>query len=122
MTLTRAPSGTSRRVVLTIAALLPILFWSVLPVAKQAYAQIDPLQSWNDGTSKRAIVEFVGKVTRQGGPDFVPPGERSLVELVMASHSGMSSEEFEKIVMDWLAAARHPRFNRPYTEMVYRPM
>jgi hypothetical protein len=40
----------------------------------------------------------------------------------MATHAGMTTEEFEKIVIDWLAAARHPMTKRPYTEMVYQPM
>ena len=43
-------------------------------------------------------------------------------ELIMATHAGMTTDEFEKIVTDWLATARHPRFNRPYTELVYQPM
>ncbi len=49
-------------------------------------------------------------------------GERALIELVMATHAGMTTEEFEQIVMDWLATARHPRFDRLYTECVYQPM
>ena len=49
-------------------------------------------------------------------------GERGLVELIMATHSGMDVEAFEQIVKDWLATARHPRFRRPYTDLVYRPM
>lgn len=49
-------------------------------------------------------------------------GEHGLVELVMASHSGMTTEEFERIVKDWISTARHPRFKRPYTELVYQPM
>jgi hypothetical protein len=49
-------------------------------------------------------------------------GEKGLVELVMASHAGMSTAEFETIVTDWLGKARHARFNRPYTELVYQPM
>src|SRR5512136_721079 len=49
-------------------------------------------------------------------------GERGLVELVMVTHAGMTSNEFAKIVTDWLATARHLRFNRPYTELVYQPM
>jgi len=147
------------------------------PVAAQ-----DALPSWNDGAAKSAIVEFVGKVTRQGGPDFVPApqriatfdndgtlwteqpvpvqmafaldrvkalapqnpqwkdtqpfkavlegdmktlaeaGDRGLLELVTATHAGMSTEEFTKIVSDWLTSARDPRFKRPYTELVYQPM
>ena len=36
----------------------------------------DPLPSWNDGTTKKAIIDFVGRVTHEGGPDFVPAPER----------------------------------------------
>lgn len=73
---THDPFGITRRVLLTTAATLSILSASALSVLKQARAQTDPLPSWNDGTSKRAIIEFVARVTRQGGPDFVPPDTR----------------------------------------------
>ncbi|HSO06313.1 MAG TPA: HAD family hydrolase [Pelomicrobium sp.] len=49
-------------------------------------------------------------------------GEKGLVQLVMASHAGNTPEEFQQIVKDWLGTARHPRFKRPYTELVYQPM
>ena len=49
-------------------------------------------------------------------------GEKGLMELMAATHSGMTSEEFAKIASDWLASARDQRFKRPYTELVYQPM
>jgi len=49
-------------------------------------------------------------------------GEKGLVEIIAATHAGMTTDAFNKTVSDWLASARHPRFDRPYTEMVYRPM
>jgi len=49
-------------------------------------------------------------------------GEHGMAELVMATHAGMATEEFQKIVIDWFATARHPRFKRPYTELSYQPM
>jgi phosphoserine phosphatase len=49
-------------------------------------------------------------------------GERGLVELMAATHAGMTTDEFIKIVTDWLASARDPRFKRPYTELIYQPM
>jgi phosphoglycolate phosphatase-like HAD superfamily hydrolase len=49
-------------------------------------------------------------------------GEKGLVELVMASHAGMSTAEFGQIVTDWFKTARDPRFKRPYTELAYQPM
>jgi phosphoserine phosphatase len=49
-------------------------------------------------------------------------GERAMLEIVMATHAGMTTTEFERIVKDWMASARHPRFKRPYNEIVYQPM
>src|SRR6266436_1461674 len=49
-------------------------------------------------------------------------GEHGLLTLVLATHSGMTVNEFEKIVLDWIATARDPRFKRPYTELAYLPM
>jgi hypothetical protein len=49
-------------------------------------------------------------------------GEHGLLELVMATHAGNTTEEFAAIVTEWLATARHPKYGRPYTELVYQPM
>ncbi|HXJ88422.1 MAG TPA: HAD family hydrolase [Candidatus Binatia bacterium] len=147
-----------------------------------ARAQTDPLPSWNDTGPKKAIIAFVGKVTKNGTPDFVPideriatfdndgtlwveqpmyvqlafvldrvrqlapahpgwattqpfegvldgnvkavaaTGEKGLMQLVAATHSGMTVEQFQKTVTDWLATARHPRFKHPYDECIYQPM
>jgi phosphoglycolate phosphatase-like HAD superfamily hydrolase len=49
-------------------------------------------------------------------------GEHGLLEIMAATHAGITTDKFADIVDDWLAHARHPRFNRPYTELVYQPM
>jgi phosphoglycolate phosphatase-like HAD superfamily hydrolase len=49
-------------------------------------------------------------------------GEKGLLTLVAAAHSGMTTDAFARSVADWLATARHPRFNRPYNELIYQPM
>jgi phosphoserine phosphatase len=49
-------------------------------------------------------------------------GERGLLELVMATHANLTTEEFAAVVRDWVATARHPTLKRPYTELVYQPM
>jgi hypothetical protein len=49
-------------------------------------------------------------------------GERGLAEIIAITHSGMSQEAFNGIVTQWLATARHPRFNRPFTQLIYQPM
>jgi len=49
-------------------------------------------------------------------------GEKGLLEIMAVSHTGMTTESFTKTVTDWLAGAQHPRFKRPYTDLVYQPM
>ncbi len=49
-------------------------------------------------------------------------GEKGLLELVMATHAGMTTDDFEAIVRAWFEQAQHPRFQRPYTELTYLPM
>ncbi len=156
--------------------------FGLLILATGAFAQSDPLPSWNDGASKQAIVEFVEAVTKEGGADFVAPGERiatfdndgtlwvehpmytqlafaldrvkamapdhpewkttqpfqavlendletlgkagekGLMEIVGATHAGMSAEDFKKVVSEWIATAKHPKFGKSYTGLVYQPM
>ena len=49
-------------------------------------------------------------------------GKKGVLEILAATHAGMTTDEFAKIVLEWIATARHPRFNRPYTDLVYQPM
>jgi len=49
-------------------------------------------------------------------------GEKGLLQLLMVSHAGMTTDEFTRIAKDWLATARHPTLARPYTDLVYQPM
>ena len=58
----------------------------------------------------------------EGQQALAAQGEKALLTLVGAAHSGMTTEDFAKSVSDWLTTARHPRFNRPYNELVYQPM
>ena len=157
-------SSNRRRILLGGATL------AVAPtVIGRASAQgADPLPSWNDGPRKKAITDFVSRVTAKGAPGFVPPqeriatfdndgtlwseqpmyfqvafaldrlavitgkppdmkeimagGEKGLLEVVAKTHSGITTDEFNKIVADWVRTARHPSFKQPYTAMVYQPM
>jgi phosphoserine phosphatase len=49
-------------------------------------------------------------------------GEKGIAQLVMATHAGMSTDEFARVVKDWLATAKHPKLGRPYTDLVFQPM
>ena len=142
----------------------------------------EPLPSWNNGSARQSILDFVARVTDPASPAFVPEperiatfdndgtlwaeqpmyiqlifaidrvkamapehpewkrqqpfkavlendmatlaegGEHGLLELIMATHAGTTTQEFETIVVDWMASATHPTTGRPFTEMVYQPM
>lgn len=146
------------------------------------FAQAGPLPSWNDGSTKSSLLEFIELATDEGGEHYIETedriavfdndgtlwseqplyfqlafaldrvkalapshpewqntepyqsvlagdmaavvagGEHALLEIVMATHAGMTTEEFEQIVSAWVATARHPKTERLYTEMVYQPM
>jgi phosphoglycolate phosphatase-like HAD superfamily hydrolase len=49
-------------------------------------------------------------------------GEKGLLQIVAATHAGMTVDEFQSTVKEWMATARHPRFDRRYNELVYQPM
>jgi hypothetical protein len=70
-------SALSRRALLSALAALPALS-TLVPLSATAQTAVagDPLPSWNDTQTRRAIVAFVDRVTKQGSPDFVPEAER----------------------------------------------
>jgi phosphoserine phosphatase len=70
---------------------------------------------WKDQQPFKAALEGDMKALGEAGNE-------GLMQLLMATHAGMTSDEFETIAADWIGAARHPRFERPYTELVYQPM
>jgi phosphoglycolate phosphatase-like HAD superfamily hydrolase len=49
-------------------------------------------------------------------------GEKGLLEIVEASHAGMTTDDFAQTVAEWMKTARHPTLNRPYDSLVYKPM
>ena len=70
---------------------------------------------WKDTQPFKAVIENDMKA-------LAAAGLHGLLELVMATHAGMTTEEFERTVTDWLASARHPKFKRAYTDLVFQPM
>jgi hypothetical protein len=49
-------------------------------------------------------------------------GMKGLEQILASTHAGMTTDEFAKSVTAWTQTAKHPRFHRPYTELVYQPM
>lgn len=140
----------------------------------------DPLPSWNDGKLKSDIIAYVEKVTKEGGPDFIPEedriatfdndgtlwaekpyvqelfafykvkkmveakpelaqkqpfkavvekdktffekgGDKALIELVAATHTGMTEDEFEASTKEFFAGAKYPGKNVPIKQIRYQP-
>jgi phosphoserine phosphatase len=70
---------------------------------------------WKDTQPFKAAIEGDMKSLGEAGME-------GLMQLLMATHAGMTSEAFEQTAADWIGTARHPRFDRPYTALVYQPM
>jgi len=96
--------------------------WSEHPLYFQGMFVLDRIKAmapqhpeWKDREPFKSILAGDVKTALAGG-------ETALAEMMVATHSGMTTDEFQAQVVDWLATARHPRFQRPYTDLVYQPM
>ena len=96
--------------------------WCEQPMYSQLAFAIDRVRAlapdrpeWKERMPFKAVLDGDLKAVAAGG-------EHALLELVAATHAGMTTDAFAGIVSDWLAAAKHPRFDRPYTDLVYKPM
>ena len=96
--------------------------WSEQPAYFQLFFVIDRVKAlfpdhpeWKDQQPFKAVLE-------NDMESLAHAGEEGLIELVMATHSGLSASEFELIVKEWMDSARHPSKNIPFTELVYQPM
>jgi len=96
--------------------------WAEQPLYFQILFAIDRIKAlapqhpeWEDKEPYAALLRGDLKAALAGG-------EHAILDIVMATHAGMTSDEFEQLVKDWLATARHPTTGRPYTEMAYQPM
>lgn len=96
--------------------------WSEQPMYVQLAFALDRVKALAPQHPEWKTKEPFASVLRGDVAGVAKSGEKGLVELVMATHTGNTSEEFAGIVTDWLAKARHPRLDRPYTEAVYQPM
>lgn len=96
--------------------------WSERPVYFQLLFAIDRVRALADENPDWKTTQPF-KAAFEGDMDaLVAAGKPGLLELLMASHAGMTTEEFAAIVLDWIASARHPRFDRPFTDLVFQPM
>jgi hypothetical protein len=96
--------------------------WAEKPMYFQLFFALDRVKAlapqhpeWKDKEPFASLLKGDVKKAMAGGM-------KAILEIVMATHAGMTTTQFEKIVKDWIATARHPQTKRLYTEMVYQPM
>lgn len=96
--------------------------WAEQPAYFQGLFAIDRVRALAPQHPEWTSVQPFKAVLANDLKAFAATGLQGIAELMMATHAGMTTEEFDATVKDWLATARHPKFNRPYTELVYQPM
>ena len=96
--------------------------WCEQPVYFQVAFAFDRLKAmapqhpeWNTTQPLKAVLDKDMKA-------LAASGEKGLLQILATTHAGMATDEFSKAVDEWTATALHPRFNRPYTQLVYQPM
>jgi phosphoglycolate phosphatase-like HAD superfamily hydrolase len=96
--------------------------WAEQPMYFQAFFIFDRIKALAPEHPEWQTKEPFASVLRGDMKAALAGGEHALMEMAMATHAGMTTEQFDAIVRDWVASARHPKSGRPYTEMVYQPM
>jgi hypothetical protein len=96
--------------------------WSEQPMYFQLAFALDRVRALAPANPLWKTTEPFASILALDIPTALAGGEKSIAEIVMATHSGITTDEFAKVVADWVATAKHPRFQRPYTELVYQPM
>jgi len=96
--------------------------WSEQPAYFQLFFAIDRIKALAPEHPEWKTTQPYQSVLENDMATLMTFGEHGLIQIVMATHAGNTVGEFEQIVKDWLATAKHPRFDRPYTDLVYQPM
>ena len=96
--------------------------WSEQPVYFQLFFAMDRVREMAVDHPEWTTQQPFKAVLENNMPELMKQGEHGILKLVMATHSNNTTDEFETIVQNWLKTAKHPRFNKPYTHLVYQPM
>ena len=96
--------------------------WSEQPMYFQFYFAMDRVKALAPQHPEWTEKEPIASLLKGDVKAALAGGEHALAQIVMATHAGLTTEEFEKAVSDWIATAKHPNTGRLYTGMVYQPM
>lgn len=96
--------------------------WAEQPIYSQLLFALDRIKVLAPQRPEWKTTEPFASMLKGDVKGALAGGEPALMKIVAATHSGMSGAEFNQIVTDWIATAKHPITKRPYTDMVYQPM
>jgi phosphoglycolate phosphatase-like HAD superfamily hydrolase len=96
--------------------------WAEQPMYFQAFFAFDRVKAMAPEHPEWKKKEPFASLLKGDMKGLEASGEKGIAELLMATHTGMTTEEFTQTVLAWMATAKHPKTGRPYTEMVYQPM
>lgn len=96
--------------------------WAEQPAYFQFFFAIDRIKAMASEHPEWQNDPLVKAVLDNDMQTLMASGEAGLLKIIMITHAGMTTTEFEEIVKDWIATARHPQTGKLYTEMIYQPM
>jgi phosphoglycolate phosphatase-like HAD superfamily hydrolase len=96
--------------------------WAEQPMYSQLFFALDRVKALAPKHPEWKGKEPFASLLKGDVKTALAGGDKAILEIVMATHAGMTTEEFEQTVKDWIASAKHPKTGRLYTEMVYQPM
>src|SRR6266566_2634972 len=96
--------------------------WCEQPLPVQLYFALDRVKALAPQHPEWKTKEPFASLLKGDLKTALAGGEHALLEIIMATHTGMTVGEFEKMVQDWIATAKHPTTKQPFTKMVYQPM
>jgi len=96
--------------------------WAEHPMYFQLFFALDRVKTLSPKHPEWKTQEPFASLLKGDVKQALAGGEKAILEIVMATHAGMTTTAFEKIVGDWIATAKHPKTGKLYTDMVYQPM
>lgn len=96
--------------------------WSEQPAYFQLFFAIDRIKALAPKHPEWQTEEPFASLLKGDMKTALAGGEKALFDIIMATHAGLTTEEFETVVADWIATAKHPKTGKPFNEMVYQPM
>jgi phosphoserine phosphatase len=96
--------------------------WAEQPVYFQLAFAIDRVEAMAPQHPEWASQEPYKSLLAGDVRQALAGGQRAILDIVMTTHAGMTTDEFSALVTDWLSSAKHPRYQRSYADLVYQPM